>query len=111
MRSSTFIPRTYPSLSREAILKIRPALCPNPDCKTQRQGPGSGSLGEFIEKLTPSVVLSCLANKVKKKRHLLESFLIFRLFAGSVYFFFPDENSIFPGGTPRRLQSSAYSSR
>src|ERR1700757_2138017 len=79
MRSSTFIPRTYPSLSREAILKIRPALCPNPDFKTQRQGPGSGSLGEFIEKLTPSVVLSCLANKVKKKRHLLESFLIFSL--------------------------------
>src|SRR5258708_38679005 len=29
------------------------------------------------KKLTPSVVLSCLRNKVKKKRHLLKSFLIF----------------------------------
>jgi hypothetical protein len=51
MNSSTFIPWTYPSLSQEAILKIRPALCPNLDFKARKQGPGSGSLGEFIEKI------------------------------------------------------------
>src|SRR5258708_2770537 len=63
------------------------------------------------KKLTPSVVLSCLRNKVKKKRHLLKSFHIFRPPPAEIYFFFPDANSIFPGVIPRRLQSSAYSSR
>src|SRR5580765_143642 len=51
MNSSAFIPRAYPSPSREAGLKIRPVACSDPAKPTQPSGPGSGSLGEFIEKI------------------------------------------------------------
>ena len=62
--------------------------CPqNPSCLVPQSGLQSttagarfGFLGRVHRKtLTPSVVLSCLSNKVKKKRQLLESFLAFRL--------------------------------
>lgn len=51
MNSWNSVPRTYPSHSREAVLKIRPAPYPDLDFGELRPGPGSGSLGEFIEKI------------------------------------------------------------
>jgi hypothetical protein len=49
MKPSNTIPWTYPSPAREAIRKIHPAFCPIPVRNAPRWGPGSGSLGEFIE--------------------------------------------------------------
>ena len=55
------------------------SLMPPSGLQSTKAGARLGFLGRIHRKnLTPSVVLSCLANKVKKKRHLLESFLIFR---------------------------------
>ena len=108
MNSPRTAPRTYPSRLGRSILKIRPASRPDPHLCARRSGPGSGSLGEFIEKMTPSVVISRLVNYVKKKAALRRTFLSFLVNDVVGYFVFPEVNSMFPGATPRRLQSSAY---
>ena len=51
MNSSRIAARTYRSLSREAILKIRPAQLPGLTISARPPGSGSGSLGEFIEEI------------------------------------------------------------
>ena len=51
MNSSCTAPRTYRSRLERAILKIHPVSCLDPDLNALTSGPGSGSLGEFIEKI------------------------------------------------------------
>src|SRR5437868_2670312 len=50
MNSSNLVPRTNSAPLRVAVLKLRPVACPNVSFKPC-PGPGSGSLGEFIEKI------------------------------------------------------------
>src|SRR5579864_7100058 len=67
--------RTNPAPAWKVIRKIRPA---GRNFDARRPCPGSGSLGEFIEKITPTVVISRLPLYVKKRMTLsgiLDAFL------------------------------------
>src|ERR1700751_1100682 len=74
-------------------------LMPQSGLQNTQAGARFGFLGRIHRKnLTPSVGLSCLANKVKKKRHLLESFLVFRSPPVRSTFSFPMGTAYFQAG-------------
>src|SRR5258708_4895751 len=111
MNPSNFAPRTDSAPLCESILEIRPTQFTPPSGKGWRPGPGSGSLGEFIEKkTTPSVFISRIAIEVKERVTVNQKFSSFSSthdHTKRFHFVFLAANSMFPGVTPRRRQSSA----
>jgi hypothetical protein len=109
--------RTCPLLSGVAILRLRPAACPDVYFMPL-PGPGSGSLREFIKKIDSERSSKLLLELSQAKNATYERNFVFfsdptcvQRFQNAFYFFSPESNIMSPGVIPRRLQSSAYKAR
>src|ERR1043166_1975376 len=89
--------RTNPSRTSGVFRKICPVVH---IAKPQRTGPGSGSLGEFIEKITPIVVISRLPSHVKERMPLNKNFLMFLQHFLFTFLFFAERTACSPAPFP-----------